>query len=372
MKAIEYENGILYNGDVLSVLREIESDSVDIVITSPPYYGLRDYGGVKTIFGGDPACDHNFTRKSYKTQSGGGTKKQTSNAGSYFFMETAYCEKCGAWEGQLGQEPTYQEFINHLIEVFDEVKRVLKPTGTLWVNFGDSYNNTKAGGGIGKTAKVGNTKNPDVQSKGIRNRQMQDVPKKSMMLVPERFAIRMVDSGWIMRNVIIWHKPNAMPESVRDRFTKDFEYIYFFTKSPKYYFKQILEPFADETLGRVNRNYKENKGDIWSAVKAKGSKAYAEKVRNGKLEGRNKRTVWDITLKSYKDAHFATFPKEIPETCISAGCPEGGTVMDIFMGSGTTAEVAERMKRKWIGIEINSEYCELINSRLCNIEKTLF
>ena len=277
----ETENGILYNSNVLNMLKQLPDESIDCVITSPPYWAKRDYG----------------------------------------------------IDNQIGLEPTFQEYLEKLWEIFDEVYRILKPAGTVWINLGDTYNT------------------------------------KCLLLIPERFAIGMIDRGWILRNTIIWHKPNAMPESVKDRFTVDFEYIYFFVKQKKYYFEQQFEPFAEATLQRIQYAFNENKGDIQGRVKSSGQKRFAKNVLEGKIDGRNKRAVWSITTKPFKEAHFAVFPPDIPETCIKAGCPDDGIVMDIFMGSGTTAVVAERLGRKWVGIEINPEYCEIAKRRIIETVK---
>jgi site-specific DNA-methyltransferase (adenine-specific) len=283
----ETENGILYNRDVLECLKQIPNESIDCVITSPPYWALRDYG----------------------------------------------------IEGQLGLEPTFHEYLEKLWCIFDEVYRVLKPTGTLWVNLGDTY--------FSKT----------------KGRIDSDYTEKCLCMIPERFAIGMIERGWILRNQIIWHKPNCMPQSVKDRFTVDFEKIFFFVKQRKYYFEQILEPYSNNSRiedykGRAIKEYEKHLAQNPSDTKRR---IIESMKRRG---GRNKRTVWSITTRSFKGAHFAVFPPEIPEICIKAGCPKDGIVMDIFMGTGTTADVAEQLNRRWIGIELEEKYCEIAKKRI--------
>lgn len=214
--------------------------------------------------------------------------------------------------------------------MFDEVKRVLRPDGTLWVNLADTFS---GGGGQQKTPKIRNKKTerfdgtrPSVPYTGI--------PRKSLCLIPFRFTAEMVRHGWLLRNVIIWHKPDATPESVKDRFTLDFEYLFFFAKSPRYYFKQQFEPSTQPVTVR------------------------------DRPEWRNKRSVWKIATKGFAGNHFAAYPEGLIETPILAGCPEGGVVLDPFLGSGTTALVAERLGRRWIGIELNREYVQMAVDRL--------
>jgi site-specific DNA-methyltransferase (adenine-specific) len=277
----ETENGILYCADVFDILPKLPSKSIDCVITSPPYWALRDYGV----------------------------------------------------DGQIGLEPDFQEYLKKLWKIFTEVYRILKPEGTCWVNLGDTY--------FSKAKTFSSHLKIVVK-----------YPEKSLCLIPERFAIGMVERGWILRNQIIWYKTNAMPESVKDRFTVDFEKIFFFVKQRKYYFNQISEPPKSSYMKRT-------------ATAGLGNGELGNFVRFGtNPKGRNKRTVWSIPTKPFKGAHFASFPLELPEICIKAGCPGDGIVVDIFMGSGTTAFVAEKLNRKWIGIEINPEYCEIAKERI--------
>ena len=269
----------IYQGDALEVLQSLESQQVDMCVTSPPYWGLRDYGV----------------------------------------------------EGQLGLEPDFNEYIDKLCTIFDEVKRVLKDEGTCWVNISDTYGGS--GAGTTKDLKKVEKYNPKesftlkklTPSSKLRSTNLQ----KSLIGIPFRFALEMINRGWILRNTIIWHKPNCMPSSVKDRFTVDFEYLFFFSKNKKYYFEQQTEPVKTVNTTRTSLNGLGN-GELAGNLRF-GS--------NGKH--RNMRTVWKIPTKPYKGAHFAVFPEELIETPIKAGCPANGIVLDPFMGSGTTASVAK-------------------------------
>jgi len=347
----ETGGGVLYHGDVLSVLKRLPSESVDCIITSPPYWALRDYGDATSrVWGGSPDCEHEFEydEKRIALQSANDEFKRPWRENASGIAVHGFCVKCGAWYGQLGLEPTFNMYLEHLWMIFDEAYRVLKKTGTLWVNLGDTY----YGGGKGKT----NGMNKAGGIGGERFR-MAKYPQKSLLMIPERFAIGMIERGWILRNQIIWHKPNAMPASVKDRFTVDFEKIFFFTKQKKYYFEQVREP-----LKHVNANCMGFGGNKSNGY---GKQTYSGRVYDASsLSGRNKRTVWTITTKPFKEAHFAVFPPDLVETPIRAGCPESGIVLDPFMGSGTTAIVAERLGRKWVGVELNPEYCEIAKRRI--------
>jgi DNA modification methylase len=289
----------IIQGDSLEVLKTLPDESVDCVITSPPYWALRDYG-----------C-----------------------------------------EGQLGLEPTFQEYIDKLCNIFDEAKRVLKKEGTCWVNIGDTYMNNSSYSVAGRQG-FNNDKS------GMIYKKDKDVLEKSLCQIPSRFAIEMTNRGWILRNEIIWHKPNCMPSSVEDRFTVDFEKVFFFVKSKKYYFEQILEPYESEP-SESDRN--RNK----AGEKYNGTGLFSEGERDYYCKGgRNKRTVWSITTKGFSEAHFATYPEALVEPMIKSGCPLGGIVLDPFSGSGTTGRVAIDNGREYIGIELNPEYIKIQEKRL--------
>ena len=261
-------------------------------------------------------------------------------------------------EGQLGLEPTFQEYIDKLCNIFDEVKRVLKKEGTCWVNIGDTYNGNKEGKTDNKVCDyLKNTTTNLHNKKG-------DLPDKCLCQIPSRFAIEMTNRGWILRNEIIWHKPNCMPSSVEDRFTVDFEKVFFFVKSKKYYFEQILEPLSENTDIEYRQNLRKDK-------EYESKEPYEKNFpKSFNIQGKNKRTVWSITTKGFSEAHFATYPEALVEPMVKSGCPMGGTVLDVFSGSGTTGRVAIDNGRNYIGIELNPEYIEIQKRRLC--QQSLF
>lgn len=303
--------GEIIQGNSLEVLKTLPDESIDCCITSPPYYGLRDYG----------------------------------------------------IEGQLGLEKTFQEYLDKLWQIFDEVKRVLKKSGTCWVVIGDSYSGS--GKGIGtdraKCKEVFTDKNI-----AKTNWSNIDLPSKSLLNIPSRFAIGMTDRNWILRNEIIWYKRNCMPQSVKDRFTVDFEKIFFFTKSKNYFFEQQIDAYTKPLNRWGGDNLEANGSSTWD--KGTGQNIYRDRNMRPNPLGRNKRCVWDITPKPYKEAHFATFPSELVKIPIKAGCPKDGIVLDPFLGSGTTAMVAKKLGRDFIGIELKPEYIELANKRISQNE----
>jgi DNA modification methylase len=317
-------------GNCAEILMTLPSESVDCVVTSPPYWGLRDY-------------------------------------------KTEPVEWPDGWRGQLGLEPTPQLYIEHLVSIFDEVKRVLKKTGTCWVNLGDSYagswGNYGARGGKQRPRKVERFDRPGAPPHDMLPPTVNcGIAEKCLVQIPSRFAIAMTDAGWILRNEIIWHKPNAMPSSVKDRFTVDFEKLFFFTKSKKYYFEQQFEPMSEATKERDQ--YRFGGAFLSQFTGSPTEKRYQntgrpiEEPHFYNEKGRNKRTVWTITTKPYKGAHFAVFPPELVETPIKAGCPVGGVVLDPFGGSGTTAAVAKQLGRNSIMIELNPNYIPLMEKRV--------
>lgn len=381
-------------GDVRDVLRQMIAAGVKVncIVTSPPYWGLRSY----------LPADH---------------------------PDKAH---------EIGSEPTLQEFIQTMTGVFDLARQVLADDGTLWMNMGDSYANDGKWGGMtgGKQAYL-----PDDNLLRVgREKKNTGLKPKDLMGQPWRLAFALQDAGWWLRQDIVWHKPNPMPESIRDRCTKSHEYIFHLSKSEKYYFDQdaILEPVSLATHARLSQNVQAQIGSerAYGGAKANGNmkavgrregppgnpaegvppkaalvdtenagayadgksermgrgagwrKAYAgngvgfghgydespkPRVKNNESfdaamaimpTHRNKRSVWTVNTESYKGAHFATFPRKLIEPCILAGCPPGGTVLDIFMGSGTTAQVAEQLGRKWIGIDIDRRNEALQRERL--------
>tara|TARA_Y100000310_G_scaffold326317_1_gene391076 strand:- start:1248 stop:2432 length:1185 start_codon:yes stop_codon:yes gene_type:complete len=375
----------IIQGDCLEKLKELPDESVDCVMTSPPYWALRDYG-TATWEGGKEDCNHQIPKTELDPKYPQGTSHNIR-------FNREKCYKCGAKriDQQLGLEPTFQEYINKLCDIFDEVKRVLKKTGTCWVNLGDTYYGNSSysnEGRAGFNQKDGNTKEWSRQfgegkclvcgkttekqfcsteclnKKGndfrSQNRQLKD---KCLVQIPQRFSIEMVNRGWILRNTIIWKKNNCMPCSVKDRFTVDFEYIFFFVKNKKYWFEQQREPVKESSIERSKHSWDCNRANNRSGV-------HTEQKGNRFVdpEGRNKRAVWTINPKPFSAAHFAVYPEELCETPIKSGCPEGGVVLDPFFGSGTTGVVAKRLKRNYLGIELNPEYIKIAEMRLKGAE----
>jgi len=328
-------------GDCRDVLLSMPDKSVHCVVTSPPYFGLRDYGV----------------------------------------------------DGQMGLEPTPAEFVAGMVAVFREVRRVLKDDGTLWLNLGDSYANDGKWGGStgGKHVKAvhGDT--------GIgRGKKTTGLKPKDLIGIPWRVAFALQADGWYLRQDIIWSKPNPMPESVRDRCTKAHEYIFMLSKSQRYFYDKdaIAEPVLESSIARIsqasfgtqtggekdygvtgvnaNRSMRKTLENFAASAKKQdgtGNRQYTgfNDRYFGQTESkptRNKRSVWTVTTKPFKGAHFATFPPDLIEPCILAGCPVGGTVLDPFFGAGTTGLVAANLGRHAIGIELNPEYAALARERI--------
>ena len=314
-------------GNNMDVLRGMPSESIDCVVTSPPYWALRDYGSDPVIWGGRADCEHDWVehrepargRVGVNANVGANRDSKANNRGHPTI--TNYCAKCGAWRGQLGLEPSPHEYIEHLVGVFDEVMRILKPTGACWVNLGDTYNGNKKG-------NTDTDKNRKAVNNGFCKQTAEGIGDKSLVMIPARFAIAMCDHGWILRNKVIWHKPNVMPQSCSDRFTVDYEEFFFFTKKPTYYFKQVKE-------------------------------ANAQKLGNM----RNVRTTWSIPTQASKEEHCAMFPKALIETPIKACTPPGGVVLDPFCGSGTVLQYCFEHDIDAVGIEINPAYRDMIRKR---------
>lgn len=283
----------------------LADNSIDCVVTSPPYYGLRDYGVV----------------------------------------------------GQIGLEPTTAEYISALVGVFREVRRVLRPDGTCWINIGDSYAATTKGSS-GKGEKQ--ITNAGTLLADRRWRVPDGLKPKDLIGIPWMLAFALRDSGWWLRQDIIWGKPNPMPESVKDRCTKAHEYVFLLTKSARYFWDAdaIREPATD--TGRVNG--RDGRQEDKSA-RPPGSNPRTLKRLDYTETGRNKRSVWTLATQPTPDAHFATYPVELAETCILAGCPAGGTVLDPFAGAGTTGLAALKHGRQFVGLELNPEYIKISRTR---------
>jgi len=293
----------IYQGDALSVLKTLAGDSVDCCITSPPYWKLRDY----------------------------------------------------EIKGQLGDEPHFSLFIDNLCAIFSEIKRVLKPTGTCFVVLGDTYNGDKKGNG--------DIKNPNVNTKSFLKVKIDTIKNKCLLMIPARFTIKMIDMGWILRNQNIWHKPNQMPSSVTDRFIVDFENVFFFVKQQKYFFDHLA---VQEGSIWAEYDHRFKDGATRGGKTISGKYAMNSGGAYQKSGMRNKRSVWSINTEPFGDAHFATYPQELVNVCIKAGCPEGGIVIDPFMGAGTTGLVARKLNRNYIGIELNQKYIDIAEKRIFN------
>ena len=322
-----YDNGPvrLYQSDARYL--PVAGESVDCVVTSPPYWGLRDYGVT----------------------------------------------------GQIGDEATHGEYVAHMVEVFREVWRVLKPEGTLWLNLGDSY----AGSGKGPSVR------PEQHMPGATRKPPPGIKPKDLVGIPWRVAFALQDDGWWLRSDIIWSKPNPMPESVTDRPTRAHEYLFLLTKSARYHYDSdaIREPAEWARWGKqtvvkgtpgtgswIGQRSKEELHERARATDKQRGHGRRHAGFNDRWDamtreeqwamGRNKRDVWEIATRPYAEAHFATFPEALVDPCILAGCPVGGLVLDPFIGSGTVAAVAQRLGRRAVGVDLNEAYLQLASKRV--------
>lgn len=319
----------IITGDCLNVLKTFPDNSIDCCVTSPPYFGLRDYGH----------------------------------------------------EGQMGLEETPEKYVATMTSVFTEVRRVLKKEGTLWLNIGDSY----SGSGKGGQSEEKRSENwqPEYANKG----KTYGFKPKDLIGIPWMLAFALRSDGWYLRQDIIWSKPNPMPESVTDRCTKAHEYIFLLSKSSRYYYdhEAIKQPLAISSTQRLSQDIESQEGSDRVPGKTNGKmKAVGQFVGGKKADNTdpmfatrnsngqewssdgfaNKRSVWTVTTKPFKEAHFATFPEDLIVDCIKAGCPESGIVLDPFSGAGTTALVASKLNRNYIGIELNQDYIDISHKRL--------
>jgi len=309
-------------GDSLIELRKLPNETIDCCITSPPYWGLRDYGV----------------------------------------------------SGQLGLEKTPEEYVAKMVEVFSEVKRVLKKEGTLWLNLGDSYigggragQGKRAYGGLekGRSDCGLNYAPPTGKIEGLKS--------KDLCGIPWRVAFALQSDGWYLRQDIIWAKPNPMPESITDRCTKSHEYIFLLAKSQKYYFDHAAIEEPANYDGRKDTTHKGSKKDpAGYCVGSPNTLSMYGKHERWKKNSlgeyvRNKRSVWTVTTKPFRQAHFATFPEDLIRPCVLAGCPIGGTILDPFSGAGTTGVVAKKNTRNFIGVELNQQYVVMAENRIADI-----
>jgi DNA modification methylase len=369
----------IIHGDCAEVLKKLESSSVNCVITSPPYFGLRDYGTAKWV-GGDEDCDHTTSRS--RGDDVKATDKQATSKGSRPNTQTK-CKSCGAVrvDKQIGLEETPEAYVASMVELFREIRRVLKSDGSVWLNIGDSYYNHRPGKGQSLSKQtISRTKQdlPDVCAR--RGNKLEGLKEKDLIGIPWRLAFALQADGWYLRQDIIWHKPNPMPESVKDRCTKAHEYIFLLTKGSKYYFDQesIKELSLSTTpkdlvpaewgVGEDPGTARKSRKDF-KKTQGGGGTGFEGHSGNMRADGttyitRIKRSVWSVSAKPFKDAHFATFPEELIYPMVLAGCPEGGVILDPFMGAGTTALVAKNNGRHYLGIELNPEYIKMAQARL--------
>jgi DNA modification methylase len=351
----------ILKGDCLETLKSLDEQSINTCVTSPPYWGLRDYGTGEWV-GGDPDCPHMRTTKISKDTATGhkAMYEQGNVVGDAIYKSK--CPKCGSVrkDKQLGLEETPEEFVENLVRVFKEVKRVLRDDGTVWLNLGDSYYNYRPGKGQALSKQsVSNTDQDLPQDCARRGNKIVGLKEKDLVGIPWRVAFALQADGWYLRQDIIWHKPNPMPESVRDRCTKSHEYIFLLSKSPKYYYDNEAIKEDAKSAGKKSDGFKGRQGGAEYHATS-GGIGSEEKIYNKK----NKRSVWTITTKPYKEAHFATFPTDLIEPCVLAGCPEGGTVLDPFGGSGTTGLVASKHNRNAVLCELNEGYIDIAEKRL--------
>lgn len=350
----------IIHADVLHGLKLLKAKSVHCVVTSPPYWGLRDYGTAKWT-DGDPNCDHVCNRG---RQGAAGDRAARRFTARVIFKEN--CSKCGAirLDQQLGLERTPQEYIRKMVKVFRAVRRVLRDDGTLWLNMGDCYA-TGAGGTGGNPG--GGKQGENWRMRGVMtppNRmRLPGLKSKDLVGMPWRLALALQRSGWYLRSDIIWHKPTAMPESVQDRPTKSHEYLFLLSKSETYYYdyEAIMErgsPATHARSGRVNP-----KAAAAGVTGSKQNSSFSAAVKDV-VELRNKRSVWTIPAEPFSGDHYATYPRALVDPCILAGCPEGGTVLDCFVGSGTTGVVARMRNREFVGIDVNGKTCEMARRRI--------
>lgn len=298
---------MILHGDALEMLKTLETESVQCCVTSPPYWGLRDYGV----------------------------------------------------NGQIGLEKTPEEYVDKLVEVFREVKRVLRDDGVLWLNLGDSYWNSNGFARADAKWQRDGRNNAPANDRVLPPHDILKV--KDLVGIPWRVAFALQTDGWYLRSDIIWAKPNPMPESVTDRPTKSHEYIFLLSKSARYYYD--AEAVKEESVAPGSVHVSKKNGQKMNQM---DGIVPQHDIASSLV--RNVRSVWNLTTKPFKGAHFATFPPEIPERCIKAGSREGDTILDPFAGSGTTLEVAERLGRKAIGIELNEKYVkDLIEPRVANV-----
>ncbi len=371
-------------------MSEVSDNSIQCVVTSPPYWGLRQYAGNQDIiWDGNPQCVHVWGESIITNNSGGGWAKgdgsyngdseyRVPGNGSRDFglgkvSQGNFCQICGAWRGAFGLEPSPELYVQHSIQILREIRRVLRPDGVCFWNIADSYYGSNQGYGTknisakqasnaGTLDTVNMIRKPNVSKRNI-------LKPKDLVLIPSRVALVAQADGWYVRSDIIWSKPNPMPESMKDRPTDSYEHILMFTKSAKYYwdmeavreaYTEPLNRWGGDSLKRDTSKTTKYK-DIQKIGNSSAFRVGRPMRPNG--AGRNIRNVWTLPKKGYSGAHFATFPEELPRRCIMAASKEGDTILDPFAGSGTTLKVAAELNRNAIGYEISEEYCRLMVDR---------
>ncbi len=351
---------IIEFGDCVEIMKRwaVAGVKVNTCVTSPPYYGLRDYGTAEWE-GGDKGCDHKPPDEAGNTTKH--TKGQRQHAGRF---AGALCWKCGAKriDSQIGLEATPDEYVAKMVEVFRAVREILRDDGTVWLNLGDSYCAGKTGGGGQSSSNLQGGKKTQIEGGKRPDKILTGLKPKNLIGVPWRVAFALQADGWYLRQDIIWHKPNPMPESVTDRGTKAHEYIFLLSKSQRYYYD--AEAIKEKAV--TGDTYTRNR-DLTKLNKVQG-RSRMEGLTTNDYTKKNKRSVWTIPTKPYPEAHFAVFPPALIEPCILAGCPKGGIVLDPFMGSGTTAMVAKKFGRQYLGCELNEEYKGLQDKRLDSVD----
>ena len=347
-------------GDAAEVMAGMPDESVQLCVTSPPYYGLRDYGTAKWE-GGDPECDHKKGQPSWRSRDKstiGFAESQGHNLESWGRI----CSKCGAIriDKQIGLEETPEIYVEKLVAVFREMRRVLKNDGVLWLNMGDSYWGSSQNGGD-QTKRVGGgirqLQRQQAENRNVKVAIPPNCKPKDLMGIPWLLAFALRTDGFWLRQDIIWAKPNPMPESVTDRCTKAHEYIFLLTKSARYYYN--AEAIVEKSIWAGIDKRSQVKGGVKSGGKTATGQYAIDKVAYREDGNRNRRSVWTIPTKPFKGSHFATFPPELPRLCILAGSRPGDTILDPFCGSGTTLAVAKELGRHWIGIDVSEKYCAL-------------
>jgi len=354
-------------GDAREQLRELPDASANCVVTSPPYWGLRDYGTARWD-GGDASCDHRKVTDpiaAVATSTLGGGKKSTGHQQEGFHRE---CGRCGAVrvDTQIGLESSVSGYVTALVSVFDECRRVLREDGCAFLNLGDAYASSPASGGEQSARMTGGAHQHTPRAKYVRP---EGLKPKDLVGLPWTVAFALRNAGWWLRAGIVWHKPNGMPESVTDRVTTSHEFVFHLAKSARYWYdaSAISEPsiYPDD-----NRKARASKSDYEDRAVRDGINTM-NPLNARTYETRNARSVWTISPEPSSVPHFAMMPKALARKCILAGCPPDGTVLDPFAGAGTTLVVALEEGRNAIGIELNPDYREIARQRCADVAPLL-